>query len=96
MWTGVQLPFYRHLVKAVGVRGPVSLGYITLPKLGEEVRFRVAKWSEEDLDEADATIVNAIRNIRAGNFFPPAEMQYVDEFSRICQDTVLGKWEAAQ
>ncbi|WP_158545267.1 PD-(D/E)XK nuclease family protein [Bremerella cremea] len=96
VWTGVQLPFYRHLVKAVGVRGPVSLGYITLPKLGEEVRFRVAKWNEDDLDEADATIVNAIRNIRAGNFFPPAEMQYVDEFSRICQDTVLGKWEATQ
>lgn len=96
VWTGVQLPFYRHLVKAVGVKGPVSLGYITLPKLGEEVRFRVAKWTEDDLDQADATIVDAIRNIRAGNFFPPAEMQYIDEFSRICQDTVLGKWEVTQ
>ncbi len=94
-WTGVQLPFYRHLVKSVGVRGSVLLGYITLPKLGEEVRFRVAKWTEEDLDEADATIIDAIRNIRAGNFFPPADMRYVDEFSRICQDTVLGKWEVA-
>ncbi|WP_158265439.1 PD-(D/E)XK nuclease family protein [Blastopirellula marina] len=96
VWTGVQLPFYRHLVKAVGVRGPVSLGYITLPKLGEEVRFRVARWTEDDLDKADATIVDAIRNIRAGNFFPPADMQYLDEFSRICQDTVLGKWEATR
>lgn len=94
-WTGVQLPFYRHLVKSVGVRGEVSLGYITLPKLGEEVRFRVARWTEDDLDEADKTIVEAIRNIRAGNFFPPAEMRYLDEFSRICQDSVLGKWEAA-
>jgi len=95
-WVSVQLPFYRHLVKSVGVRGDVSLGYITLPKLGEEVRFRQAKWGEDELDEADTTIVQAIRDIRAGKFFPPGEARYEDEFSRICQDTVLGKWEPAQ
>ncbi|MBA2115614.1 ATP-dependent helicase/deoxyribonuclease subunit B [Planctomycetes bacterium FF15] len=95
-WVSVQLPFYRHLVKSVGVRGEVSLGYITLPKLGEEVRFREAKWGESDLDEADATIVQAIQDIRAGKFFPPGDVRYEDEFSRICQDTVLGKWEPAQ
>lgn len=94
-WVSVQLPFYRHLVKSVGVRGEVTLGYITLPKLGEEVRFRQAKWKEEDLDQADLTIVNAIREIRAGKFFPPGQACYEDEFSRICQDTVLGKWEPA-
>jgi len=95
-WVSVQLPFYRHLVKSVGVRGDVSLGYITLPKLGEEVRFRQAKWKEDDLDQADATIIQAIRDIRAGKFFPPGDTRWEDEFSRICQDTVLGKWEPAQ
>ncbi len=94
-WVSVQLPFYRHLVKSVGVRGEVSLGYITLPKLGEEVRFRQAKWKEADLDEADATIRRVIRDIRSGKFFPPAAVRYEDEFSRICQDSVLGKWEPA-
>ncbi|GAA4440387.1 PD-(D/E)XK nuclease family protein [Bremerella cremea] len=94
-WIGVQLPFYRHLVQSVGVRGEVSLGYITLAKLGEEVRFRAAGWTDEDLDQADATIVQAIRDIREGKFFPSANVPYEDEFSRICQDSVLGKWEPA-
>ncbi|MBI1246762.1 hypothetical protein GC197_02825 [bacterium] len=95
-WKNVQLPFYRHLVKGVGVKGEISLGYITLAKQGEDVRFRVAKWKEADLDQADATIIGAIRDIRAGKFFPPGEVSYVDEFSRICQDSVLGRWEPAQ
>lgn len=95
-WTSVQLPFYRHLVKGVGVRGSVSLGYITLPKQGEEVRFRRAKWTDDDLTVADDTILEAIRAIRAGTFFPPSDdLRYADEFSRLCQDSVLGKWEVS-
>jgi len=97
-WTSVQLPFYRHLSAHHGFRGDVELGYITLPKDLAEVGFRTAGWSESDLDEADEVIRRVVQLIRAEEFFPPTPIKptQADGYSRICQDTVLGKWTASR
>lgn len=97
-WTSVQLPFYRHLSAHHEFRGDVELGYITLPKDLAEVGFRTAGWNESDLDEADEVIRHVVRQIRAQQFFPPVTLKpnQADGYSRICQDTVLGKWTASR
>jgi len=92
-WISVQLPAYQMLAKALGIQGSVSLGLITLPKLGDEVKFRCDEdpLTSEDLENAQNVIIDAVKAMRSGDFFPPEELRYKDEFTRICQDDVLGK-----
>lgn len=85
-WTDLQLPLYRHLARALGIRGDVKLGYITLPKDTSRVQFCVAEWTEQELAEADEIAREAVRRIRREEFWPPARKPpaFSEIYSCIC------------
>ncbi|MCC6679986.1 MAG: PD-(D/E)XK nuclease family protein [Phycisphaeraceae bacterium] len=86
-WQDLQLPLYLDLATARGISGTVALGYINLPKKVSEVDLKLAAWSDEELSEARNVRDQVIRNVRAGNFWPPKERpQFEDDFSGICAD----------
>ncbi|MDP6469217.1 MAG: PD-(D/E)XK nuclease family protein [Pirellulaceae bacterium] len=92
-WTDLQLPLYRHLATAIGISEPVQLGFVTLPKDTTQVAFILAKWTTADLEAADATAREVVRQIRQEIFWPPVDPppRFSEEFATICQDGVFGK-----
>ncbi|EAQ80058.1 PD-(D/E)XK nuclease family protein [Blastopirellula marina] len=92
-WFNVQLPFYRMIARELGIGPHVEVGYFTLPAKREDVKYRAAAWEDADLDQAEEVIVDVVRQIRRGEFWPPADIRgQKDDYSRICQDGVLGRW----
>jgi RecB family exonuclease len=92
-WVDLQLPLYRHLVRSLGMDGPVRLGYVLLPKDISNVDFCLAEWTEDDLVAADEVAYDVIRDIRAERFWPPTDPppDFSEEFASICQDGVFEK-----
>jgi RecB family exonuclease len=92
-WIDLQLPLYRHLVRAIGIEQPVRLGYIVLPKDSSEVAHHLAEWTDEALADADARAVEVMRDIAAEKFWPPQQSadasRLFPEFAAICQDDLL-------
>ncbi|MEO8496019.1 MAG: PD-(D/E)XK nuclease family protein, partial [Planctomycetota bacterium] len=64
-WVDLQLPLYRHLVRALGIEGPLRLGYVTLSKDTSQIDFRLAEWTADDLDRADQLAYEIIRAVRS-------------------------------
>lgn len=93
-WVDLQLPLYRHLVKGLGIEGPVELGYIVVPKDVSQVGGRMAPWTAADLDAADHTAGEVVRGVWAERFWPPAlePPAFCEDFAAICQD---GQFAAA-
>lgn len=92
-WIDLQLPLYDYLYRraAEPSSDQIELGYIVLPKKPEDVSFRAAAWTREQLDEAIDTAREVVRHIRAGHFeINPEYRSPFDSFARICQTTVLG------
>jgi hypothetical protein len=89
-WVDLQLPLYRHLAEAWGYEGQMDLGYILIPKALDRIDASLADWNEDDLADADATMRDVVRRIRNREFWPPQDMQWLDDFSSICQDRRLG------
>ena len=93
-WTDLQLPLYRHLMKAVeGLPESenIQLGYIILPKRTVDIGFRPAEWTEADLADADQAAADVVRAIRREIFWPPnPNPRYFAEFAAICQDDLFG------
>jgi len=99
-WINLQLPMYRHLAATMGVPLDVNqleFGYIVLPKNTAKTGFAMADWSAADIEAADETARNVIRNIRKGVFWPPADPPppFSDELACICQDNVFDPWTPA-
>lgn len=99
-WIDFQLPVYRRLLARVlpeanGRPDETGLGYILLPRDLGEIRFDSAAWSVDELHEADDEVVNVLRRIRAGEFWPPAAEppDFAEELAAICQDEVLERWD---
>jgi ATP-dependent helicase/DNAse subunit B len=92
-WVDLQLPLYRHLARSLGLEGPLGLGYILLPKDVGNVKFEIADWSPEDLNEADAVARDVVRRIRAEDFWPPRDPppDFSEDLAPICQDQVFDK-----
>jgi RecB family exonuclease len=90
-WVDLQLPLYRHLARAMGIDAPMRMGYVLLPKDLDEVRFALAEWSQEELDEADAAAREVVRAIRRQEFWPPADdpRGLMSQFAAICQEGVF-------
>lgn len=92
-WIDLQLPLYRHLVRALGIEQTVRLGYIVLPKDTGEVTAHFADWDDATLADADAKALEVMLAIRAEKFWPPAEsteaLRMFPEFAAICQDDLL-------
>jgi len=92
-WIDLQLPLYRHLVRAAGIAGPVGLGYIVLPKETGRVGASLAEWTEGDLEAADRAARDVVRKIRKGVFWPPKDPppKYSEDLAPICLDGVFGR-----
>jgi hypothetical protein len=75
------------------IDGPVELGYVLLPKSTVKVGMSPAKWTDIELDDADATACDVIRKVRDQQFWPPTDPPpaYSEEFAAICMDGVFGR-----
>jgi RecB family exonuclease len=93
-WTDLQLPLYRHLIRAVDdlpETEHINLGYILLPKNPAGTGLSLANWTPDDLAEADETAGEVIRCVRREAFWPPNQNpRYFAEFAAICQDDLFG------
>ncbi|TVQ77208.1 MAG: PD-(D/E)XK nuclease family protein [Phycisphaeraceae bacterium] len=67
-WRDLQLPLYRHLALDIIGDALPELGYITLPRDLDAIRFDQAGWDAADLDSADAAATEIIRAVRRGDF----------------------------
>lgn len=89
-WVDLQLPLYRHLLPgdAPELRA-VTLGYICLPRDPKGAGFYEAKWTEEQLAEADDVARDVIRRIRREEFWPPVSPppKFSEPWAAICQDS---------
>lgn len=90
-WVDLQLPMYRHLIRGLGIDGPVQLGYVLLPKDTAAIGFHFADWTPADLASADEVAARVIRSIRQEIFWPPTDPppDYSEEFAAICMDGVF-------
>jgi hypothetical protein len=97
-WVDLQLPLYRHLLKAarlppaIAACESIELGYILLPKELSAIGLALADWDAGELAAADAEAVRVIRALREQKFWPPADKPppFGDELSALCQDRRLG------
>jgi RecB family exonuclease len=100
-WIDLQLPLYRHLVRALEdpvINGPVQLGYILLPRDVRRIGASLAEWSAADLEAADRVAHDVVRAVRRQDFWPASpEFTGFDEFAAICQAELLrGASEASE
>ncbi len=70
-WTDFQLPLYHHIVRALGVEGPLSVGYLALPRDTGAVKQQLVEWDAATLAGADEAAREVVRKIRAKTFWPP-------------------------
>lgn len=86
-WVDLQLPLYRHLVAGVdglNIENP-TLAYINLPKSLDAVAISKAKWTAEELADADESAREVIRGIRAGRFEINPDYKFAyDDFAVLC------------
>jgi ATP-dependent helicase/nuclease subunit B len=91
-WIDLQLPLYKHIAKEFEVSGNVQMGYIVVPKDTEKITESIAKWSDEELEEAFEVARDCCRRIFNLEFWKPthpAPRSVGSEFSAICQDEVF-------
>ena len=87
-WIDLQLPLYRHLAAGMGIKGPIELAYIVLPKDTSRTGIVMSEWTPEDLQSADEAAAEVVRKVRAGKFWPPSvpPPDFSEDFAPICQD----------
>ena len=102
-WLDLQLPLYRRMLQAPeqGSRGgggtgdgPVTVGYINLPRKldAKEAGFQMLEWDADRWAQADATASVVAGRIAQGVFWPPAELGLgFDEFRELALDGVYGR-----
>ncbi len=88
-WVDLQLPLYRHLIKALDLEyDNLLLGYVLLPRELAATRVELAEWTPEELDDADreaARIILAVWEHQIGEPVTPPP-PFSKELARICQD----------
>jgi ATP-dependent helicase/nuclease subunit B len=97
-WIDLQLPLYRHLVRAatLAVKAPadtpIELGYVVLPRDLKCVGLLPAGWDDAMLLSADVKAMEIVRAIRAERFWPPVSPppEFFDDVAVICQDRRMG------
>ena len=91
-WIDLQLPLYKYLTMAMGIEGPIQLGYIVLPKDTAKTGPLLAEWSDDDLSSAIGVAEDVVRSVRAQSFWPPASPppDFSEQFAAICRDNQLG------
>jgi ATP-dependent helicase/nuclease subunit B len=97
-WIDLQLPLYRHLVRAaklpadVPADAPIELGYIVLPLDLKCVGLLLAEWDDALLLSADLRAYEVVRGIREERFWPPTSPppDFSEDMAAICQDRRMG------
>ena len=91
-WIDLQLPLYKYLTTAMGIEGPIQLGYIVLPKDTAKTGELLAEWSDGDFRSAIGVAEDVVRSVRAQRFWPPASPPpaFSEQFAAICRDNQLG------
>jgi RecB family exonuclease len=91
-WIDLQLPLYGHIARELGLGEKIQLGYINLSKDLTKVGPSLTEWTEADLESAMETARQVVRDIRAGEFWPPASPppEFSEDLSAICQDEQFG------
>lgn len=99
-WCDLQLPLYRRLLDAKGLKLPyrkaaqkLEFGYINLPKNLTDVGHKIAAWNDDDLDVAETEARRIIGLIRNQEFWPPQEKppSFSDAWAAICQDRLQAR-----
>jgi hypothetical protein len=90
-WVDLQLPLYHLLARQRGMSGPVTLGFVVLPRDPQQVGDLMASWTDEHLQQAVDTAVEVVQGIRAGRFELNRRFEGFDEFDRICQTGAIGR-----
>lgn len=99
-WCDLQLPLYRRLLESKNLKLPqlkaaerLEFGYINLPKSLPDVKHKIAPWSDDDLDSAEAEAWRIIGLIREQQFWPPQEKppSFSDAWAAICQDRLQSR-----
>ncbi len=92
-WVDLQLPLYRHLARELGIDNVERTGYIVLPKDVTEVDILLDDWTDEELLQANESAFDVIRQLRAGVFWPPADLSdfSYDDWADICQSGVFDR-----
>ncbi len=67
-WRDLQLPLYRHLAAAIIGDAVPELGYISLSRDLDAIKFDPAGWEQADLDQADELARAVVRDVRACRF----------------------------
>lgn len=90
-WVDLQLPLYRHLVRALGITGEVKLGYILLPKDPGSTGESLADWTPEELHTADEAAAEVVRKVRREEFWPPepGPVEGFEELAALCGEGQL-------
>ena len=84
-WSDLQLPLYRHVVRALGIPAEPTVGYILLPKSLKDIEFVPANFSATQLQEADDEAWRVISSVAAGKYEPVTSASVpFDDFERIC------------
>ena len=92
-WVDLQLPLYRHLVRAAPLGlADVRLGYIGLPREAAGSGARIAAWTAGDLASADEKARWVVRRIREGAFEPAPRRRHgaFSDYAVIYQEGLIG------
>lgn len=81
VWKDLQLPLYRELIKPLGLRGEITLGYFNIPRSLDEIGIAAAPWSAEELESADDAARDVVSAVLRCEF---------DEIGSLSDDGTIG------
>jgi ATP-dependent helicase/nuclease subunit B len=101
-WVDLQLPLYRHLLKAATLTAkvpsdlPIEMGYVVLPRDLTSAGLALAEWDSQMLEGADERARQIVQAIRAELFWPPTSPppEFADDVAVLCHDHRLGSYRA--
>lgn len=92
-WIDLQLPLYRLLVRSLGLTDDIRLGYVHLPGDLSRIGCSIADWDRADLESAEQRtreVAAEILDLKIDRV-ATGDPQRPNEFSRLCQDTVIDR-----
>jgi RecB family exonuclease len=87
-WLDLQLPLYRLMAPFLQIEAPpeaVELGYFNIADKADETGVNLARFTEEQYQEATEVIHDCVRGIWAGRFEISSDPVPFDDYAMICQ-----------
>jgi len=80
-WINLQLPLYHYMLRCLGFEGQIELGIVPIVGTIDDIEFKIAEWTEPEIESALACAIEISRKIRAQQFWPPnGDILAFDEF----------------